>query len=101
MRLKSSKNILIALIFFLAFFSDVKVNAKSDQDDLKNWFNDSFWYKSKGMMIFDKALCEVKKSKNKIPQDCKEKNKTERQFCFAFCGMAYSLCFGRSVKIEN
>ena len=39
------------------------------------------------------------------PVNNKEKNKTERQFCFsdniAFCGMAYSLCFGRSVKIEN
>ena len=92
MILKSSKNILIVLILFSSFFSDVKVNATSEQDDLKNWFNNSFWYKSKGMMIFDKALCEVKKSKNKIPQDCKEKNITE---------IKYDADFLRKLKCEK
>ena len=79
---KSSKNILITLIFFSSFFFGVKVNATSDkdEDDLRNWFDNSFWYKSKGMMIFDKALCEVKNAKNKIPQNCKEKNITEIKY---------------------
>ena len=87
-----SKNILISLIFFTSFFADAKVNATSNQDDLNNWFNDSFWYKSKGFLLYDKALCEVKKSNNKTLQDCKKKNMTE---------IKYDADFSRKSKCEE